>query len=205
MCAWVGVTRLSIAHHIAGSARFYLLNHITVNEFQRLILRARPRPDDPLFRGSDITPPWDPGVGFSSPESSTKGDRAGADLRPTPYPAKTEIATPRILPRRDRREVAAVFAGGALGTLLRAALSETFPHSPTRWPWPTLPGSHDEPAGVGRRHLIGGCGSVRFLVDGAVGARLGRDFPFGTLAVNVSGAMILGRIGRAGSSQVTKH
>ena len=43
--------------------------------------------------------------------------------------------------------------------------------------------------------LIGGCGSVlRFVVDGAVGARLGRDFPFGTLAVNVSGAMILGLI-----------
>ena len=41
--------------------------------------------------------------------------------------------------------------------------------------------------------LIGGCGSVlRFIVDGAVGARLGREFPFGTLAVNVSGAMILG-------------
>ena len=38
----------------------------------------------------------------------------------------------------DRREVAAVFAGGALGTLLRAALSESFPHSPTSWPWPTF-------------------------------------------------------------------
>jgi len=44
----------------------------------------------------------------------------------------------RILPRLDRREVAAVFAGGALGTLLRAALSESFPHSPTDWPWPTF-------------------------------------------------------------------
>jgi CrcB protein len=43
--------------------------------------------------------------------------------------------------------------------------------------------------------LIGGCGSVlRFVVDGAVGARFGRGFPFGTLAVNVSGAMILGLI-----------
>jgi len=43
--------------------------------------------------------------------------------------------------------------------------------------------------------LIGGCGSVlRFVVDGAVGARLGRDLPFGTLAVNVSGAVILGLI-----------
>ena len=35
--------------------------------------------------------------------------------------------------------------------------------------------------------LIGGAGSVaRFLVDGAVSAAAGRDFPFGTMAVNVS-------------------
>ena len=44
----------------------------------------------------------------------------------------------RILPRLDRREVAAIFVGGALGTLLRAALSEAFPHSGTEWPWPTF-------------------------------------------------------------------
>ena len=44
----------------------------------------------------------------------------------------------RILPRLDRREVVAVFTGGAVGTLLRAALSEAFPHSPTSWPWPTF-------------------------------------------------------------------
>jgi CrcB protein len=41
--------------------------------------------------------------------------------------------------------------------------------------------------------LIGGAGAVlRFLVDGAVGSRLGRDFPFGTLVVNISGAAVLG-------------
>jgi fluoride exporter len=46
--------------------------------------------------------------------------------------------------------------------------------------------------------LIGGAGSVlRFLADGAVAASAdqhsaGRDFPLGTLAVNVSGAVILG-------------
>jgi len=41
--------------------------------------------------------------------------------------------------------------------------------------------------------LIGGAGSVlRFLTDGAVQG--GRDFPLGTLAVNVSGAVILGLI-----------
>jgi CrcB protein len=41
--------------------------------------------------------------------------------------------------------------------------------------------------------LIGGCGAVaRLVVDSAIGARLGRDFPFGTLAVNLSGALVLG-------------
>jgi fluoride exporter len=41
--------------------------------------------------------------------------------------------------------------------------------------------------------LIGGAGSVaRFLVDGLVSSAADRDFPFGTLAVNISGAMILG-------------
>jgi fluoride exporter len=41
--------------------------------------------------------------------------------------------------------------------------------------------------------LIGGAGSVaRFLADGLVASAASRDFPFGTLAVNVSGAMILG-------------
>jgi CrcB protein len=41
--------------------------------------------------------------------------------------------------------------------------------------------------------LLGGAGAVaRFLVDGAVSARLGRDLPLGTLAVNVSGALVLG-------------
>ncbi|HEX4288759.1 MAG TPA: fluoride efflux transporter CrcB, partial [Trebonia sp.] len=29
-------------------------------------------------------------------------------------------------------------AGGALGTLARAALAQGFPHSATAWPWPTF-------------------------------------------------------------------
>ena len=41
--------------------------------------------------------------------------------------------------------------------------------------------------------LIGGAGSIaRFLVDGAISSAVGRDFPFGTLVVNISGAVILG-------------
>ena len=57
------------------------------------------------------------------------GDGAGP---PPPRPAR------RVLPRADRREIAAIFAGGAIGTLLRAALAEAFPHPATAWPWPTF-------------------------------------------------------------------
>jgi fluoride exporter len=43
--------------------------------------------------------------------------------------------------------------------------------------------------------LIGGAGSVaRFLADSVVGSAGGRDFPLGTMAVNVSGAVLLGLI-----------
>jgi fluoride exporter len=41
--------------------------------------------------------------------------------------------------------------------------------------------------------LLGGVGSLaRFLLDGAVSARSSSSFPFGTLAVNASGALVLG-------------
>jgi CrcB protein len=41
--------------------------------------------------------------------------------------------------------------------------------------------------------LIGGCGAVaRFALDAAIAGRLGREYPFGTLVVNLSGALILG-------------
>jgi fluoride exporter len=40
--------------------------------------------------------------------------------------------------RPDVRELAAVFAGGALGAVARAALGVAFPHAPTQWPWPTF-------------------------------------------------------------------
>jgi fluoride exporter len=47
---------------------------------------------------------------------------------------RTRSAGPRI----DRREIVAIFAGGAIGTLLRAGLAEAFPHPATAWPWPTF-------------------------------------------------------------------
>jgi CrcB protein len=43
--------------------------------------------------------------------------------------------------------------------------------------------------------LLGGGGAVaRFLVDGAVARRATTDLPVGTLAVNVSGAFLLGLV-----------
>jgi CrcB protein len=43
--------------------------------------------------------------------------------------------------------------------------------------------------------LVGGAGAVgRFLLDGAIARRAGRSFPWGTLAVNISGAFLLGAV-----------
>src|SRR6478752_2850670 len=58
----------------------------------------------------------------SSPVPTSARDRAN--------PARRAPRS-RIIPRLDRREAAALFIGGALGTLLRAALSEAFPQSTT--------------------------------------------------------------------------
>ncbi len=38
----------------------------------------------------------------------------------------------------DRRELAAIFAGGALGTAVRAVIGTVFVADPTAWPWPTF-------------------------------------------------------------------
>jgi CrcB protein len=38
----------------------------------------------------------------------------------------------------DRREVGAIFLGGALGTLLRAGLLEAIGEGVPGWPWPTF-------------------------------------------------------------------
>jgi CrcB protein len=38
----------------------------------------------------------------------------------------------------DRRELAAVFAGGFIGTVARAELADALPYSSGRWPWATF-------------------------------------------------------------------
>lgn len=66
------------------------------------------------------------------PASGTVPAAVPADAYPTGTRAR------RMLPQVDRREIAAIFAGGALGTLLRAALADAFPQPATAWPWPTF-------------------------------------------------------------------
>jgi CrcB protein len=43
-----------------------------------------------------------------------------------------------MLPSIDRRELASIFLGGAVGTVIRTALSQAFPHGSGSWPWPTF-------------------------------------------------------------------
>lgn len=38
----------------------------------------------------------------------------------------------------DRRELAAIFAGGFGGTIVRAELAQALPAAPGRWPWATF-------------------------------------------------------------------
>ena len=42
------------------------------------------------------------------------------------------------MPNYDVRELAAIFAGGAVGALGRAGLGEWLPAHPGHWPWPTF-------------------------------------------------------------------
>ena len=38
----------------------------------------------------------------------------------------------------DRREIAAIFAGGFAGAVLRALIEDWIPHDPDTWPWATF-------------------------------------------------------------------
>jgi len=45
---------------------------------------------------------------------------------------------PSRVARLDRQELAAIFAGGFLGTIARAALAQGLAERPDRWPWATF-------------------------------------------------------------------
>ena len=42
------------------------------------------------------------------------------------------------MPHLDRRELAAIFAGGCIGALARTGLAEALPHGAGSWPWATF-------------------------------------------------------------------
>jgi CrcB protein len=84
----------------------------------------------------------DRGVVFRVPEQAASSAVSAPGLAGG-APAGASGASPPagrrlVLPRADGRTIAAVFVGGALGTLARAALAEAFPHAATAWPWPTF-------------------------------------------------------------------
>lgn len=48
-------------------------------------------------------------------------------------------------------------------------------------------------------------GMARFCVSGIVGRRIGETFPWGTLAVNISGALLLGLVAGAAGAPGDRH
>jgi CrcB protein len=52
------------------------------------------------------------------------------------HPSGVDAIT--LPPVIDRRELGAIFIGGALGALVRAGLAEAFPAAGLEWPWATF-------------------------------------------------------------------
>ena len=72
---------------------------------------------------------------MTHPAQPSRSDDAGNGAATVATPSPPRV---RRLPKLDRRELAAIFAGGAIGTLARAGLSQALPHTPTEWPWATF-------------------------------------------------------------------
>ena len=75
-----------------------------------------------------------PGTGRTEPRRTRRRLAQPPRAPAAPLPRRSRP----VLPRPDWQTVAAIFAGGALGTLARAALAQAFPHAATAWPWPTF-------------------------------------------------------------------
>jgi fluoride exporter len=74
-----------------------------------------------------------------APRARMEGFRAPWRPAPPPTPAAGPRAgAPSSAVRADARELAAVFAGGFLGAVARAALAQALPHQPGTWPWATF-------------------------------------------------------------------
>src|SRR5581483_4380577 len=84
-----------------------------------------------------------PAVGSAGPDGRTAAAAAddSYDVPTVPH-ARIRVGRPGRRGRRDgvadRREIAAVFGGGACGALARTALGEAVPIGPGQWPWVTF-------------------------------------------------------------------
>lgn len=83
------------------------------------------RSDGSLTRGAE--------AGASEPPTATRAD---GSFREVPTPAREEHLS--TVAHLDRREIAAVLLGGALGSLLRVWLGRTFSSGVAAWPWATF-------------------------------------------------------------------
>src|SRR5579875_3913449 len=73
-----------------------------------------------------------------SREGNPSPMRASKLAQAKPPRAETKPRRRAVFLRYDGRELAAIFFGGAWGTLARAGLGVALPHAPTSWPWPTF-------------------------------------------------------------------
>jgi CrcB protein len=97
-----------------------------------------------------------------------------------------------------RREFAAVFVGGMVGTLLRAGLLEAFPVRAAEWPWPTFFANVAGCAILGYliTHLrVNGGSSVRLALLGT--GLCGALTTFSTLQVEIYDLLDAGEAGLA--------
>ena len=77
--------------------------------------------------------------------------------------------------RHPIRKLAAIYAGGVIGALVRVGLAEAFPHAPDVWPWPTFAANLAGAFLIGYFFTsLGGPGATRlhhpFLATGFCGA-----------------------------------
>ena len=114
------------------------------------------------------------------------------------------------MPEIDRRELAAIFAGGIAGAWLRAGLLELAPFSPGHWPWATFIANvagafalgyfttslqERLPLSAYRRPLLGTglCGALTTFSTVQVElVRMGQDGYAGLAAVYAATSIVLG-------------
>jgi fluoride exporter len=91
-------------------------------------VRSSGPPYDLLFQGNTVT-----ARSFVMTGQATANDRYRCQ-----GVLRRRVRSAGVIPTPDRRQLAAVFAGGAIGTLCRGSLAEAYPASPSSWPWVTF-------------------------------------------------------------------